>query len=138
MVDGTIMVVRAWRTHKKLVRDAVTAIGKEKFVGIIVNDARDALNEYGYYGYYGYDYRSSSKTKKKSGSRQSDSQGGSGKSKISAVAVDRFEKNGSTSNLAGYALSSFAFTGRLCFRLFNFLGKRALRIISRPRASAGA
>ena len=57
LVDGTIMVVRAWRTHKKLVRDAVTLLGKEKFVGVIVNDAKDALNEYGYYGYYGYDNR---------------------------------------------------------------------------------
>jgi len=57
LVDGTVMVVRAWRTHKKLVRDAVTLLGKEKFVGVIVNDAKDALNEYGYYGYYGYDNR---------------------------------------------------------------------------------
>lgn len=57
LVEGTVMVIRAWRTHKKLVRDAVTALGKEKFIGVIVNDARDALNEYGYYGYYGYDSR---------------------------------------------------------------------------------
>ena len=65
LTDGTIMVVRAWQTNKRLVRDAVNLIGKEKFIGAIVNDARDALNEYGYYGYYGYDYRSPSKTTKK-------------------------------------------------------------------------
>jgi len=57
LVEGTVMVVRAWRTHKKLVRDAVNVIGKDKFMGVIVNDAKDALNEYGYYGYYGYDSR---------------------------------------------------------------------------------
>ncbi len=57
LVEGTIMVLRAWRTHKKLVRDAVNLLGRDKFIGVIINDAKDALNEYGYYGYYGYDKR---------------------------------------------------------------------------------
>ncbi len=61
LVDGTILVVRAWRTQKKLVRDAVQAIGRERFLGVIVNDAQDSVNDYGYYGYYGYDQRSTAK-----------------------------------------------------------------------------
>lgn len=61
LVDGTILVVRAWRTQKKLVRDAVQALGRERFLGVIVNDASDSVNDYGYYGYYGYDHRSSGK-----------------------------------------------------------------------------
>lgn len=62
VIDGTVMVVRAWRTEKKLVKDAVNLLGKEKFLGLIVNDAKDSLNEYGYYGYYGYDKRSSKRS----------------------------------------------------------------------------
>ncbi len=62
MVDGTIMVVRAWKTNKRLVKDAVNLVGKDKFLGVVVNDAKDTLNEYGYYGYYGYDNRSKSRS----------------------------------------------------------------------------
>lgn len=62
VIDGTVLVVRAWRTQKKLVKDAVNLIGKDKFIGLIVNDAKDSLNEYGYYGYYGYDTRSSKRS----------------------------------------------------------------------------
>lgn len=62
IIDGTILVVRAWRTQKKLVKDAVNLLGRDKFVGLIVNDAKDSLNEYGYYGYYGYDMRSSKRS----------------------------------------------------------------------------
>ena len=57
ITDGTIMVVRAWRTGRKLTKDAVTLIGREKFLGVIINDASDTVNDYGYYGYYGYTYR---------------------------------------------------------------------------------
>lgn len=57
LVDGTIMVVRAWVTTKTLVRDALNALGKEKCLGVIVNDAYDAVNEYSNYGYYSYDYK---------------------------------------------------------------------------------
>ncbi len=55
MADTTMMVVRAWKTQKKLVKDAVNLIGKEKFLGLILNDGNDSLNEYGYYGYYAYE-----------------------------------------------------------------------------------
>jgi capsular exopolysaccharide synthesis family protein len=57
ITDGTIMVVRAWRTGRKLTKDAVNLIGREKFLGVIINDASDTVNDYGYYGYYGYTYR---------------------------------------------------------------------------------
>ncbi len=76
LVDGTVMVVRAWRTHKKLVRDAVTLLGKERFVGVIVNDAKDALNEYGYYGYYGYDNRGRNKKNHGKAAPPAESKGG--------------------------------------------------------------
>lgn len=62
IIDGTMLVVRAWKTQKKLVKDAINLLGKEKFIGLIVNDAKDSLNEYGYYGYYGYDMRSSKRS----------------------------------------------------------------------------
>lgn len=57
LVDGTIMVVRAWVTSKTLVSDALNALGKDKCLGVVVNDAYDAVNEYGNYGYYSYDYK---------------------------------------------------------------------------------
>lgn len=62
MSDGTLLVVRAWKTQKRLVRDAVNIIGREKFVGAVMNDAFDSLNEYGYYGYYSYDHRRAKKS----------------------------------------------------------------------------
>ncbi len=62
IIDGTVLVVRAWRTQKKLVKDAVNLLGRDKFLGLIVNDAKDTLNEYGYYGYYSYDMRSSKRS----------------------------------------------------------------------------
>ena len=58
LADATMMVVRAWKTQKKLVKDAVNLIGKEKFLGLILNDGNDSLNECGYYGYYAYENKS--------------------------------------------------------------------------------
>lgn len=60
--DGTLLVVRAWKTQKRLVRDAVNIIGRDKFFGAVMNDAFDSLNEYGYYGYYSYDHRRTKKS----------------------------------------------------------------------------
>ncbi len=51
--------MRAWRTQKKLVRDAVKILGRENQLEIRVNDTNADLNYYGYYGYYGYDRGSS-------------------------------------------------------------------------------
>lgn len=53
--DTSLLVVRAWRTQKKLVRDAVKILGKDKLLGLVVNDTNDVLNDYGYYGYYAPD-----------------------------------------------------------------------------------
>ena len=55
IADTSLLVVRAWRTQKKLVRDAVKILGKDHLLGIVVNDTNDVLNDYGYYGYYAYD-----------------------------------------------------------------------------------
>lgn len=61
--DATLLVVRAWRTEKKLVKDAVNAIGKNKILGIVMNDCTDVLKHYGYYAYYGYDSRTLAKAR---------------------------------------------------------------------------
>lgn len=52
LCDGTLMVVRGWRTDKHLVKDAVSVIGREKIKGIILNDIEDVSGEYLQYGYY--------------------------------------------------------------------------------------
>lgn len=55
LADTALLVVRSWRTQKKLVRDAVNALGKESLMGIVLNESTDTLQQYGYYSYYGYD-----------------------------------------------------------------------------------
>lgn len=52
--DGTILVVRAWRTEKRLVKDAIEAVGKKNIMGVVVNDASEKSKQYTYYSYYGY------------------------------------------------------------------------------------
>ena len=54
LADSTLMVVRAWRTGRRLVKDAVEAIGTSRILGVVVNDCSDAAKEYLEYGYYGY------------------------------------------------------------------------------------
>lgn len=54
IVQSTLLVVRAWRTEKRLVHDATHVIGKEKIMGIVMNDGVDASKQYLDYGYYGY------------------------------------------------------------------------------------
>ncbi len=54
IVDATLLVVRAWRTEKRLVKDAVEVIGESKILGVVMNDAVDASKPYLDYGYYGY------------------------------------------------------------------------------------
>lgn len=66
LAEGTLMVVRAWNTEKKLVRDAVNVIDKKNIIGIVLNDATEASREYQYYGYYGYDRVVEHKSKKNS------------------------------------------------------------------------
>ena len=55
LADTTLMVVRSWRTQKKLVREAVNIIGKKALMGLVLNESTDTLQQYGYYSYYGYD-----------------------------------------------------------------------------------
>lgn len=54
LADSTLLVVRAWRTDKRLVREAVNALGKEKLLGIVMNEGIDPAKPYLDYGYYGY------------------------------------------------------------------------------------
>ena len=55
LADTTLLVVRSWRTQKKLVREAVHVIGKKSLLGMVLNESTDTLQQYGYYSYYGYD-----------------------------------------------------------------------------------
>lgn len=52
--DATILVVRAWQTPKKLVKEAANVVGKKKLLGVVLNGSQDSITEYGYNGYYGY------------------------------------------------------------------------------------
>lgn len=54
IADCTILVVRGWHTARNLVHEAVDAIGKNRILGVILNDGDDASREYLDYGYYGY------------------------------------------------------------------------------------
>lgn len=54
LCDTTVLVVKAWHTPKKLVRDAVEAIGRQRILGVVLNEAEDSTQEHKYYGYYGY------------------------------------------------------------------------------------
>lgn len=53
-VDAMVLVVRAWRTEKRLVKDAIEAVGKKRIMGVVVNDASEKSKQYSYYSYYGY------------------------------------------------------------------------------------
>ncbi len=51
MVDGLLLVVRAGKTPKDLVKKAVNSITGGKFVGIVLNGADTPLGRYGWYEY---------------------------------------------------------------------------------------
>jgi protein-tyrosine kinase len=51
-VDGIIMVVRAGVTPRKEVSDAIEQLGREKILGIVLNDSEQSLKKY--YGYKKY------------------------------------------------------------------------------------
>lgn len=55
LADTSLLVVRSWRTQKKLVREAVNVLGQKTLMGIVLNESTDTLQQYGYYSYYGYD-----------------------------------------------------------------------------------
>jgi len=52
MVDAVIVVVRAGKTTKQLLLDAIENIGKEKILGLVFNASTETLKEYGYYYKY--------------------------------------------------------------------------------------
>ena len=66
LVDGTILVVSADKTEKRLMMDAVDIIKRDKvpFLGTVLNNFK-YKNGYGYYYKYYYSYNSSSKGKGK-------------------------------------------------------------------------
>jgi Mrp family chromosome partitioning ATPase len=49
MVDGIITVVRAEKTPRDVLQQALNALDTERLVGIVLNDAKLSLP--GYYGY---------------------------------------------------------------------------------------
>lgn len=55
LASTTLLVSRSWKTEKKLVKEAINAIGKKKIGAIVLNDCEDVTSHYGYYGYYGVD-----------------------------------------------------------------------------------
>ncbi|MCC6954664.1 MAG: CpsD/CapB family tyrosine-protein kinase [Deltaproteobacteria bacterium] len=54
LADATLLVVRGWRTDRRLVKEAVNALGKEKLLGVVMNEGIDPAKQYLDYGYYGY------------------------------------------------------------------------------------
>src|SRR5436309_2822674 len=48
--DGVILVVRAQKTHKRMIEKTLSTLGPEKVVGIVLNGLR--LSRRGYRGYY--------------------------------------------------------------------------------------
>lgn len=56
-VDGIVLVVRAHKTHRGLVRQAAETIPREKLLGTVLNRAESLRSGYGYgYGGAGYYY----------------------------------------------------------------------------------
>lgn len=55
IAEGTLMVVRSWKTSKTLVQDAIDAIGEKRCMGLILNDAVEPTGQYNYASYYGPD-----------------------------------------------------------------------------------
>jgi exopolysaccharide/PEP-CTERM locus tyrosine autokinase len=53
MVDGILLVVRAGITNREIVQELVELLGKEKILGIVLNDY-DAMHPSRYYGYGRY------------------------------------------------------------------------------------
>lgn len=53
MVDGALLVVQAGETPYPLVQRAVEALGRERILGVVLNQAEDGVgSEYHYYSYY--------------------------------------------------------------------------------------
>jgi exopolysaccharide/PEP-CTERM locus tyrosine autokinase len=73
MVDGIILVVRAGKTPREMVQETIKTLGKEKIIGIVLNQiefkSAALFSRYfgsnGYYYHYGYGEKGYGKEKKK-------------------------------------------------------------------------
>lgn len=73
MVDGIILVIRAGKTSRETVQQTIKALGKEKIVGIVLNQiefkSSALFSRYfgsnGYYYHYGYGYGKQEKETRK-------------------------------------------------------------------------
>lgn len=54
LADATFLVARAWRTNRGLVREAVELIGRQRILGVVLNEGLDGSHQYNDYGYYNY------------------------------------------------------------------------------------
>lgn len=54
IATSTLLVARAWRTEKNLVKEATKLLQEHSLLGVVLNECNDSLRQYGYYGYYGY------------------------------------------------------------------------------------
>ena len=58
VVDGILLVVRAERTPRGAIEQALEALGTDKLLGIVLNDVRQTFSSYYKYGYqYNYQYK---------------------------------------------------------------------------------
>jgi polysaccharide biosynthesis transport protein len=51
LVDGILLVVRAAKTPREAVTTAISSLGTEKFIGIVLNDAQETMSRYYRYSY---------------------------------------------------------------------------------------
>ena len=65
LVDSTLLVVRGWNTAKNLVHDSISALGRDKLLGIILNEGEDVVQSYANYGYYGYGEKKAEENRRK-------------------------------------------------------------------------
>jgi protein-tyrosine kinase len=54
-IDGVVLVVRYGYSSRKMIRETVEKIGKEKFLGVVFNAMQGAHPNSYYYKYYGYE-----------------------------------------------------------------------------------
>ncbi len=52
LTDKTLMVVKGWETTRRLVKDALQIISKDKLLGIILNNTSEESRQYKYNHYY--------------------------------------------------------------------------------------
>jgi Mrp family chromosome partitioning ATPase len=53
MVDGALLVVRAGKTKVELVQKAISAVGRQRILGVVLNRAVEASSDHDSY-YYAY------------------------------------------------------------------------------------